>query len=153
MSTDFSLAPKPVPDCPPVTAPVVVQYDAVHAAGEGIEPVIIPGPAAGELAPFAGKIQVDGCDSLTLTVTYLTGGDCNNCTTDTITTADVVIDVPAGATYPIPDGYWSAISYVVNGGAGASVDGLHIHMLSACQPNPCCPVVIPVAAEGVIVRG
>ena len=143
MSHDFTLAAKPVPDCPPVTAPVVVQYDVTHAAGEGTAPVA-PAEltiAAGSAAAFGGKIALDGCDSVTAVITYLTGGDCDNCTPDTITTQDVTVVIPAGATDPIPDGYWQAITYTVNDGAGVSAgNSLHLHALSACQPSPCCVV-------------
>ena len=144
MSHEFTLAPKPVKNCPPVVAPNVWQYSATHLETEGAAPVTANLVAAGDPAFYGGKLAVEGCDPVTFTITYLDGGDCNNCTVDTIATVtvDLTVDPKIVSSISIPDGYWQQIDYVVAAGAGVSAgQTTDVIGYSACVPDPCCVAV------------
>ncbi|MGL4977949.1 MAG: hypothetical protein ACRC5G_08035 [Cetobacterium sp.] len=77
--------------------------------------------SSGGPAPAAGQIQNKGCAWLQLTVNYLHGADCDDCTvdTETIISRQVLVPPTGDGFWPLPEGLISTIDYVLG-----TVDGL-----------------------------
>lgn len=143
MSHDFTLAPKEAQTCPPASAPVVFQYDVTHAETEGATPVVAADLTVGDPALYGGKIANNGCVPIEITVSYIDGADCDSCSPDTLALVDVVLVIPAGASYSLPDGFWQDLTYIVDGGAGVPIGVTqNVHIYSACAGNPCPECVV-----------
>ena len=130
-------------DCKTAVAPIVTQYNATHIAGEGATPVVLPPVAAGDPLFYGGQIVLQGCFDAEVTITYYEGDDCDPCTTpDTLTPVDIVVIVPANSSFPLPDGFWGAITYVLVDAAGTPVDlagtATETVRLYSCY-TPACP--------------
>lgn len=114
-SASCSTAPKAV-------APLITNETLTIAAGAGITAADVYAGVAGDPAPYGGFVtKALTCDAVKLVVTYLTGDDCDACTVDTLTTVDVTITIPAGASgVALPAGYVSKVTAQVVDSAGVA---------------------------------
>ena len=90
--------------------PVVFQEFLTVAVGAGAAfQDLLPAVAAGECAAYGGQIVNNGCYDLKVKVSYLEGGDCDECTVDVLTKVDVEFVVPKNSVFPIPDGFFQQV--------------------------------------------
>jgi hypothetical protein len=90
-------------------APVVHQEYLTISAGTGATPQDLLNIPAGDCSAYGGQIVNKGCYDLQADITYLTGGDCDSCTVDTLTTEVISIYIPANSVFPIPDGFYQLV--------------------------------------------
>lgn len=116
-SASCSSAPKAV-------APIITDVSLAIAAGAGSTAADVYLGVSGASAPYAGYVtKTLSCDAVKLVVTYLDGDDCDSCTADTLTTVDVTITIPAGATgVALPEGYITHITAQVVDSAGVAAN-------------------------------
>lgn len=103
--------------------PVVYQRNLTIAVGDGVDRQDLLSPlAAGTCAADAGQIVNKGCYDLLVSIEYLTGADCDNCTVDTLSATNVTITVPANTAFPLPPGliYWMQVATVDSTGTQVS---------------------------------
>jgi hypothetical protein len=94
------------------TAPIVGQAKASIAVGAGSASAdLFPALAAGATPYAGGQLSNPGCADIQLTISYLTGADCDSCTSDTVTAVDVKVVVPAKSVFPLPEGLVKGIKY------------------------------------------
>jgi hypothetical protein len=94
------------------TAPRVGQAKATIAVGSGSTLTDLFTALATGTVPYAGgQISNPGCADVQLTISYLTGADCDSCTADTVTLSPITVIVPAKSVFPLPEGLVSAIQY------------------------------------------
>jgi hypothetical protein len=107
---------------PKAVAPVITDETLTIAAGAGIAAADVFLGVAGDPAPYGGFISKTlTCDAVKLVVSYLDGDDCDACTVDVLTTVDVEITIPAGATgVALPAGYIAQITAQVVDSAGVA---------------------------------
>jgi hypothetical protein len=107
---------------PKAVAPVITDETLTIAAGAGITAADVFLGVAGDSAPYGGYINKTlTCDAVKLVVSYLDGDDCDNCTVDTLTTVDVEITIPAGASgVALPAGYITQVTAQVVDSAGVA---------------------------------
>ena len=107
---------------PKAVAPIITDETLTIAAAAGIVAADVFLGAAGDSAPYGGVVSKTlSCDAVKLVVSYLDGDDCDSCTVDTLTTVDVEITIPAGATgVALPAGYISHITAQVVDSAGVA---------------------------------
>lgn len=134
--------------CPKATAPVVTQGDLTIPAGSGATPLnLLPAIASGSPAAFAGQVVNQGCHNVLLSITYLDGDDCDDCTTpDTLTPVVVDVTVPKNSAFPLPAGFITLIQATALDSAGVAVNvqvDVELDYYSAYQP--CCAggVLVP----------
>ena len=115
-ATSCSTAPKAV-------APIVTNQTLTIAAAGGATAANLYLGTAGDPAPYGGFVsKTISCEAVKIVVSYLTGDDCDACTVDTLTTVDVTITIPAGASgVALPAGYISKITAQVVDAAGAGL--------------------------------
>jgi hypothetical protein len=133
---------------PKAVAPVITDETLTIAAGAGIAAADVFLGVAGDPAPYGGFINKTlTCDAVKLVVSYLDGDDCDNCTVDTLTTVDVEITIPAGASgVALPAGYIAQITAQVVDSAGVaknSVLGGDVQFTSSRAGACGADVVIP----------
>jgi hypothetical protein len=119
-------------------APVVNQEYLTIAAGAGATPQDLLSIPAGDCAAYGGQIVNKGCYDLQADITYLTGGDCDSCTVDTLTTEIVTIYIPANSVFPIPDGFYQLVQVsTVNSSkvAVANTTSVDVSLHSAYAPS------------------
>lgn len=103
-------------------APIVHQSVLVAAVGSGAAlQDVLPEIAADECAAHAGQVINTGCYDVKLTVSYLTGGDCDTCTVDVLTVEDLEITVPKNSAFPLPVGLVKQIQAQTLDSAGEPV--------------------------------
>jgi len=84
------------------------------AAGTGIALTNIKTVAATENAGWGGQIDNRGnCFNLLITLTRLVGSDCDNCTSNTLTTVTKTYFVKKGDVFNLPGAFWSVVDYQV----------------------------------------
>jgi hypothetical protein len=107
---------------PKAVAPVITDETLTIAPGAGIAAANVFLGVAGDPAPYGGFInKMLSCDAVKLVVSYLDGDDCDPCTVDTLTTVDVEITIPAGASgVALPAGYIKKITAQVVDSAGVA---------------------------------
>lgn len=107
---------------PKAVAPIITESKLTIAAGAGSTAANVYLGTSGASAPYAGFVtKTLSCDAVKLVVTYLDGDDCDSCTVDTLTTVDVTITIPAGATgVALPEGYITKITAQVVNSAGVA---------------------------------
>ncbi len=107
---------------PKAVAPVITDETLTIAAGAGITAADVFLGVAGDPAPYGGFVSKTlSCDAVKLVVSYLDGDDCDACTVDVLTTVDVEITIPAGATgVALPAGYIAQITAQVVDSAGVA---------------------------------
>lgn len=131
--------------CKGAVLPVVVQETPItfNTTTDGTVATVITAGAAGDPAAYGGSFINKGCEDLNLTATYLSGSTCDSCDTETITTVDIDIVVPANTVFDIPAGFWTQLSYtLVN--AATDVKPQTVTFQSFYTPDcPECVVVIP----------
>lgn len=94
-------------------APVVGQYFGTITDADGTTPITTVTAATGTAAFSEAVISNPGCAPIRATVSYLTGGDCDGCTVDTLTVSTVDIDVPGFVdSFPLPYGAITNIDIV-----------------------------------------
>lgn len=94
------------------TAPVVGQAKATVAVAAGATLTDLLSALATGATPLAsGQISNPGCADVRLILTYLTGADCDSCTVDSLTTADITVIVPGKSVFPLPEGLVTRIQY------------------------------------------
>jgi len=113
--------------CSPVTAPRAVGQALITvAAGTGDTAITALTAATGTQAFDSAIVSNTGCKPIRLTITYLTGGTCATCTTDTYTTTTRTVDIMGSVdSWELPQGYISNISFVtldVFGSTGVATD-------------------------------
>lgn len=92
--------------------PIVGQSNLTVAIGSGSVPTaLFTAVTTGSPAYSSGQITNDGCAWLRIVATYLTGSDCNPCTSDAISTSDVTVLVPPRSVFPLPYGLISEATY------------------------------------------
>jgi hypothetical protein len=120
-------------------APIVHQSTLSILAGTGTTPKDLLAPiVAGECAAFGGQIVNKGCMAIKATITYLDGADCDSCTTETLTTLDVEVVIPANSVFPLPQGYHQGIKVVTAEEAGAPLNNttdVKLNFYSSYQPS------------------
>lgn len=109
---------------PKAVAPVIHDKTLTIAAGAGIAAADVFLGVAGDPAPYGGFINKTlTCDAVKLVVSYLDGDDCDACTVDTLTTVDVEITIPAGASgVELPKGYIAQITAQVVDSTGTAIN-------------------------------
>lgn len=130
------------------TSPRVGQAKATIAAGTGATGASLFTPLTTGAVPYAaGQISNPGCAELLLTIFYLNGADCDNCTADTIGSEKIDVIVPAKSVMPLPDGLITEISYLTGSTDAAGV--FTASNVSAAQTinwysyyTPCCDQVL-----------
>lgn len=134
--------------CKKAVAPIVFQFAQTLTAGEGSTPVVAADVAADAPAYYGGYITNKGCHDLEVTMQYLTGDDCDACTTpDALSLVEVVLTVPANSNFPLPNGYWQDMEFVTLDSSGNPVDlsgtnVTNVNVYSAYTPEcPNCAVV------------
>ncbi len=111
---------------PKATAPLITEASLIIQAATGSTIAQLYAGASGADAAYGGYVHKTlSCDAVKLVVTYLTGDDCNDCTSDTLNTTPVTITIPAGASgVQLPPGYITAITAQVVTSAGAPLDSV-----------------------------
>lgn len=109
---------------PKAVAPIITESSLTIAAGAGSTAADVYLGVTGDSAPYAGFVTKNlSCDAVKLVVSYLDGDDCDSCTVDTLTTVDVTITIPAGATgVALPEGYITHITAQVVDSTGAAIN-------------------------------
>lgn len=109
---------------PKAVAPIITDETLTIAAAAGIVAADVFLGVAGDSAPYGGFISKTlTCDAVKLVVSYLDGDDCDSCTVDTLTTVDVEITIPAGASgVALPAGYITQITAQVVTSAGVAAN-------------------------------
>lgn len=109
---------------PKAVAPVITDETLTIAAGAGITAADVFLGVSGDPAPYGGFVtKTLSCDAVKLVVSYLDGDDCDNCTVDTLTTVDVEVTIPAGATgVQLPAGYITQITAQVVDSTGTAIN-------------------------------
>ena len=107
---------------PKAVAPLVTNETLTIAAGAGITAADVFLGVTGDSAPYGGFVSKTlNCDAVKLVVSYLDGDDCDTCTVDVLTTVDVEITIPAGASgVALPAGYITQITAQVVDSAGVA---------------------------------
>lgn len=95
---------------------------ATSGATTGSAAVTLAEVTAGDPAWYGGTVHAAGCNDVELTVTELTGDDCNNCTVDTLVTRTYTRVIPKNGYISIPQGYWQKIDAVLLDDSGTAVD-------------------------------
>lgn len=102
--------------------PVVYQKSMTIAVGAGANLQDLQAQiATGQCAADAGQLVNKGCYDLLVSLTYLDGADCDNCTVDTLTTQVITIIVPANAAFPLPPGLITRLQVATVDSTGAQV--------------------------------
>jgi hypothetical protein len=111
---------------PKATAPLITEASLVIQAATGSDITQFYTGASGAAAAYGGYVHKTlSCDAVKLVVTYLTGDDCNDCTSDTLNTTPVTITIPAGASgVQLPPGYITVITAQVVSAAGAPLNSV-----------------------------
>jgi hypothetical protein len=127
-------------------APVVNQKYLTMAVGSGDTFQNLLVIDAGECSAYGGQIVNKGCYEIEVEITYLTGGDCDSCTVDTLTTEVVTIFVPANSVFPIPDGFYQLVQVItVDSGKNAIANTTEVtvslHSAYAPSCNGCVAAV------------
>lgn len=107
---------------------------AAGAAYQDLLPVI----AAAECAAYGGQIVNSGCYDLKVKVSYLEGGDCDECTVDVLSKVDVEFIVPKNSVFPIPDGFYQQVQVQTvdsSQAAFANTTEVKVSLHSAHTPN------------------
>lgn len=131
--------------CKGAVAPIVIQEPQVvfDSTTDGTTATAIVGGVAGDPAPYGGSFINKGCEDLIAVITYLQGSTCEPCDTETITTVDVTVTVPANTVFDIPAGFWTGISYTL-ANAATDVKTQMVTFQSFYTPDcPECIVVLP----------
>ena len=127
--------------------PVVYQEKLTIAVGDGANRQdLLPQLATGACAADAGQIVNKGCYDILLSIEYLTGADCDNCTVDTVSPENVTITVPANSAFPLPPGliYWMQVATVdSNGVEVANTTEQTVSWYSAYAPDCAGCVLVP----------
>jgi hypothetical protein len=107
---------------PKAVAPLITNETLTIAAGAGITAADVFAGVAGNPAPYGGFVSKTlTCDAVKLTVSYLSGDDCDLCTVDTLVLVEEEITIPAGATgVALPAGYIAKITAQVVDSAGVA---------------------------------
>lgn len=99
-------------DCLKATAPFVSQELNDIAIGDGATPATLVDLGTNPAVQY-GLVTPVGCHNLLLTVTYLTGSDCDSCTVDTLTESTVTIFIRKNTPFTLPQGHIVQVDYVV----------------------------------------
>lgn len=104
-------------------APVVHQEKLAIAVGAGAAyQDLLAAIAAGSCAADAGQLSNKGCYAIRLAIDYVTGDDCDECTTpDTLVLETIEVDVPANASFPLPPGLVARIQVATIDADGAFI--------------------------------
>ncbi|HRT03700.1 MAG TPA: hypothetical protein P5513_07155 [Candidatus Diapherotrites archaeon] len=135
--------------CQTAVAPVVVQGELTVAVGTGAALLnLVPALATGAKAGFGGQIVNKGCYDLLATITYLTGDDCDSCTTpDTLTPVVITVEIPKNSAFPIPDGFFTTVRIQTIDAANAPINVTteqSVYFYSAYKPScPTCVILVP----------
>lgn len=129
--------------CKGAVLPTVVQdTQTFNTALDGtVATVIVP---TGTEALYGGTFVNKGCSDITVTITYLAGSDCEPCNDpDTLVTTDLSWTIYANTSGPIPDGFWSQVSYVLD--TAASDAKIQSVKFQSCYTPDCpsCTVTLP----------
>ena len=103
-------------NCLKAVEPVVYQEPSLTVlAGTGATLAnLFTLPTASSLAGYSGQVDNRGnCFNLLLTITYLTGADCDGCTDRPLTAVTKTVFVKKGDVFNIPAGYWNLVQYQV----------------------------------------
>lgn len=128
---------------------VAIDGEASYTTASTATPVTLATVASGNSAGYGGLITNGSpCQTVLITVTYLSGDDCNACESpDAITTSTVTRRIPPLSSLSIPDGYWSVVtSTVVNSSNVAVVptSNFLVNLYSDYQINcPTCDFLVP----------
>ena len=91
--------------CKQATLPNYREGYLVAAVGTGSTPQELFVLNEGDMPFTEGAVSNLSCYDILLTVSYIVGGDCDNCTVDTHTIEDVNYTVPKNTEkYPLPEG-------------------------------------------------
>lgn len=109
---------------PKAVAPVITDETLTIAAGAGITAADVFAGVSGDPAPYGGFVtKTLTCDAVKLVVSYLDGDDCDACTVGTLTTVDVTVTIPAGATgVALPAGYITKVTAQVVDSTGTAIN-------------------------------
>jgi len=149
MSAVQFLTPPGGDKCVPAIAPVggqwAVPFDAA-GADTGATPVTPVGQAADDPAFYGGSLTLLGCYDAKVTVEYLTGDDCDPCTTpDMLDIATFEFVVGANTVAALPDGWWQSVTIGLIDVDGAPVDlagtATEKATLSSFTAGSCCQVL------------
>lgn len=128
--------------CKKATAPIVGQ--SFNTVTEESTFTVLNPIAAGQPALWGGTISNKGCADLKVSINYLDGDDCDECTNpDEITTKEVTWVVPKNHTMCLPDGFIvgieGSLTQAPTENAPQQVD-FHSSYTPRC---PKCIVVVP----------
>jgi len=119
--------------------PIVFQKFLTIAVGAGAAlQDLLPAIAANQCAAYGGQIVNSGCYDLKATVSYLEGGDCDECTVDTLTKVDLEFIVPKNSVFPIPDGFYQQVRVQTVDSSQAAIANtteVKVSLHSAHSPN------------------
>lgn len=128
--------------------PIVFQeFLTIAVAGGAAFQDLLPAVAAGQCAAYGGQIVNSGCYDLKAKVSYLEGGDCDECTVDVLSKVDVEFIVPKNSVFPIPDGFYQQVQVQTVDSAQAPISNtteVKVSLHSAHSPN-CSGCVLAVA--------
>ena len=143
------LPPDTSSTCLTAVLPVVVQEELTITSGNGsVLTDLVPAIASGSPAAYGGQISNTGCHALLVTITYLEGDDCDECTSpDTLTTSTITVKVPKNRTMAIPEGFLTTVQVqtidATNTPINVQKDQV-IYFYSSYKPNcVSCKVLVP----------
>lgn len=153
MGINIQFSPKQSISCSPVVAPRAVGQNLVNVlSGTGATPTTgVINAATGTQAFDSVMVSNPGCKPIRLTVSYLQGGDCDSCTSDTYSVVTRDIDILGGTdSWELPAGYVTNIDFVtldVFGSTGVATNVtvnqtvlFHAQSNITCQN---CQVLVP----------
>lgn len=119
--------------------PVVFQQFLTIAVAAGAAyQDLLAAVAAGSCAAYGGQIVNSGCYDLKVKVSYLEGGDCDECTVDTLSKVDIEFIVPKNSVFPIPEGFYQQVQVQTVDSAQAAISNtteVKVSLHSAHSPN------------------
>lgn len=134
----------------PIVVQGKVQFDAQVAGNEGSTALVLANIPAGESAAYSGTVTLNGCNDVLVEVDYISGDDCDRCTTpDVMVFETVEITMTPGRQYMLPDGFWGEVRVTVLDGSGAPVNltgdaKQMIELYSGYKPAcPECTIQVP----------
>lgn len=131
--------------CKSAVLPVVEQVPETtfNSTTDGTIATVIAPTNELKVAPRGGTFINKGCSDLNLVIKYVTGGNCEPCDDpDKLTTKEIKWVIPKNAQAPIPDGFWTEISYVLATAANDAKEQFVSFQSSYTPDCPSCTILL-----------